>query len=164
MKFEFRLFHILQNLTILLFIVSIIWGIYEYNDYQEVTGNEIYWPIDYYFGNVIFYFFRPTVFLFAPIIGLFLKNRIGWILLTQYYCFLLLNMFIQMLNFDELVASDYLLYIIIVLIVVGLLLILNSKKVSFDYYKIKKEKLLINNMYSFMIGLLFSLLLLIVKS
>jgi len=106
------------------------------------------------------YFFKSALFLILPFLGIFIKKSIGFIFLLQYFYFLLSNSFVQnYIIFQS--ESLNLLLLGFLSFIVSLILIINHRKVRNDYYNTKKEKLIANNMYSFLIGLLLSFLLLI---
>lgn len=102
--------------------------------------------------------FHASVIISFPILGVFLKNKLGWIFITFYFYFVLCFLLLQ--TFDESLISfeDIMSFSAFAVIFTSLLIIMNIKHVSFEYYKIENNKLLGNNVISFTIGLCISMI------
>jgi len=109
--------------------------------------------------------FRMPLFLVLSLIGIFIKNKIGWVLVTLYFYFLSVNFCIELYESIPEFDTDYLLVFIPMLILpVFLLYQLNKKVVYFDHFKVEKNKLVLFNVIAFGIGLLFSTILFLWKN
>jgi hypothetical protein len=96
--------------------------------------------------------FRGSLILIPPLIGVFLKNKFGWVLITGYVYFFLGSTILQV-SFQEYLDFEFILLVIVLIsILMSFLLILNFKKSSIQYYKVGKEKLLGYNVISFVCG------------
>jgi hypothetical protein len=160
---KFKLVYLLKGAILLWFLFSSISEIIKFSNYFRM-----YWGSEYDFKKVWFTLttnslFRPVLFLMPPIIGLFLNNRIGWTLITSYFYFLLINLFIQ-LRENELQNLSFLFFFVLtIFILLSLILTINLKKIRVKYYRINSHLVGINTI-AFMIGLNLSLILLYLKN
>ncbi|MFG6685851.1 hypothetical protein ACGK9U_04655 [Mariniflexile sp. HNIBRBA6329] len=139
---------------IILIIVGYVYylAIDKFINFLKLGGFDGY---DYY-GTV--YLILRAKLLFAvmlvtfPLIGVFSKNKYGWIFISFYFYFTILNVIFEFCRegFDDL--ESVLLRILFISILGVLEIIMNTKKISFFYYKIEKNKLLELNIISFTIG------------
>lgn len=156
---KFKLVYIIHFLIIGLFIVSVLGGVIRLNDVLEATGDDFSFRSDHFSSS-----FRITLFLIVPIIGIFIKNRIGWLSISHYFYFTICNLSIMFYGLVVCQYDDYLGLIFFLLLTLSVLLIMNMQRVSFDYYKIKKENLIGINIVSFVTGFCLSLTLHISKN
>ncbi|WP_396601186.1 hypothetical protein [Algibacter sp. R77976] len=161
---RFKLVYIVHGLILLLFIVSAIYG---YNRLVEL--NFFIYDDELNFYNfldliVTHKVFRPLIILIAPTIGVFLKNRYGWVFITSYFYFLICSICSVFFEDGFSDYKDILLFVSIVLLITLIIIIMNIKKVSFHFYKINKIKLLGLNLVSFVVGMCSFILLLISKT
>lgn len=133
---------------------SIVQAVIRLSDILEATGDDFSFSSNYFKSS-----FRPIIFLIFPTIGIFVRNKIGWVFITQYLYFLICNMLITSYNYENLTVI-----LIPVLLIFLCLFIINKQKVSFNYYKTKKENLIRFNLISFVIGFCISILLFIYKN
>lgn len=146
---KFKLVYIVHGLILVLLLVSLFFEINRYSDYFSV--DKVTWKSLYYSG-----IFRTTIFLIFPTIGIFLKNQKGWILVCQYFYFLV---FLLMLMIDD---APFIGRFLIALIPILFIVLMNYKHL-YNFYRINKEGLLKANMLSSLIGFLLMFLLLIIK-
>ncbi|GFZ85590.1 hypothetical protein GCM10011531_16050 [Aquaticitalea lipolytica] len=136
---KLKLIHFIKFFILILFLSSLLFELHKVLDYIDVTGESFSWRV-----IVITKAFQTTLFLILPLIGIFKKNFLGWVLICQYFYFFLIN-FLLIFNEGLIVYS-------VILIPLSLILLMNYKKVSFDYFKIEKEKLLKFNIFAFVVG------------
>lgn len=94
----------------------------------------------------------PAAFLLIPTIGVFLKRKIGWILMISYFYFLITNI---LYNFSTDYINDYwdiIFESVISGLVALLLVVMNKKSIYSSKYNIQREKLIIYNIIAFTIG------------
>lgn len=148
---KFNSILIIKSVIVVFFIGNLSAGIIKTNSYFETIGDynglqSIFDPF------VLKLFFRQMVFLVIPMIGLLLKNKLGWIMISSYFYFLLFNILFSFEHFD---MTDYR-FILFIILCLGFLFfmifLLNKRTVSFDVYKIDLIKRLAYNIIPFMIG------------
>lgn len=159
-KHRFRTTHFMHGFFLIIFVLSLFKEtksflfFYEMMGFKEFSLNSIWWTIN---NNSSY---RPVLFLMFPIIGMLIKNRIGWILITTYLYFVFINVFVQATNEFK---TNYFFYSIIGVIILTSIIIMNKSKDIHDYYKLFKNNFLSLNLYSFITGIGLSLILIIIK-
>ncbi len=101
---------------------------------------------------------HASVIISFPLLGVFLKNKLGWIFITFYFYFVLWFLLLQ--TFEESLISfeGIISFSAFASIFISLLIIMNMTQVNFDYYKVKNNKLLGINVIAFTIGLCISMI------
>ncbi len=150
MKFKFV--YIIHGLILSLFILSALYG---YNKLIEL--NKIMYSQDLNYYNLLdititHKVFRPLIILILPTIGVFMKNIKGWVLTSSYFYYLIWSLFFVFFEDGIGDFNDILLFVLIFSFIIVLIVIMNLKRVSFDYYRIKKNKLMGLNLISLVIG------------
>lgn len=142
---------VIQVIIIGFFIASCVLGYVNTRDYFNLT--EGYDGFSSIYNSIIYHaYFRSSAILLIPIIGIFLKKKIGWVFFTSYFYFLFTNIIYPYISGDY---SDYnyTLAVIIALAIVSLFIfIMNKKKTSLDTYKILPSVLIPYNILAFIIG------------
>ncbi|MFC4632527.1 hypothetical protein ACFO3O_01310 [Dokdonia ponticola] len=141
-----------------LFVYNLIAAIIETQKYIYVFGNNN--GITSLFDILINKpYFQPAVFLLIPTIGVFLKNKVGWIFFISYFYFLLnvivssIPYFYKYLDY----RNDYQV-ILTLIIATGLILIalikMNKKNIYLTKYNIQQNQdlLVVYNTIAYMIG------------
>lgn len=108
-------------------------------------------------------FYRPTMILFIPLIGIFINKKIGWILIQSYFYFLISNLafstkFID-LNDNTLILINIVGFLLLILIII----LMNKKKISNLIYGIRKTELINKNVIASVIGLSITIILALIK-
>ena len=142
-----------------IFIWLIFYSFLVFQDFSRIHEINFEFGNDYSFKSIFHTLtnhssFRYYLFFVTPLIGVFLKNNIGWILITSYMYFLIAGCILQ-LFFEEFLDISLLFFIIFWisgLVALILILILNLKNSSIQYYRIIKQKLLGYNVISFVSG------------
>ncbi|RZS93384.1 hypothetical protein [Aquimarina brevivitae] len=89
-----------KNNYLLIVIQLLILGIFVYRVLQGNSDAALFLPEltekDNLMGNYWFLltktsFYRPALFLVVPVVGIFIRHKIGWILQQAYFYFLLTN-------------------------------------------------------------------------
>ncbi len=156
---KFKLVYIVHGVVVLLLLTMFIVDIdrlidSHYFTYYPETSLRTIWSI-----IVTRKLFISILILVISTVGIFVKSKIGWVLVTQYLYFLFWNMFFQSESSDFMYIEFFIFIIVLGLSIIGLILILNLKKSSLDYYKIEATNLLGYNIVSFVIGFSISYLL-----
>ncbi len=110
----------------------------------------------------IFNTLRSSIFLLISLFGLLFKNKIGWLLITQYFYFVAFNMFRILLE-GEYEFEMSLFSIVFILVTISVIYFLNRKSLYVNHFKIEKQQLLMLNSIALGIGLFLSLLLFFIK-
>lgn len=156
MKFKWISF--IRILIVLLFIAALSCNVYQTFD------------VFYFFGERLtfdnFYLkYRLSLFLLFPFIGVFLKNRIGWICITHYFYFVFFNMLIFIKsNKSELQDLEFVFFIFGVVLILSCFVIIMNKKVITDYYKIPKKDILPNNIFASVMAFSVALILVAIQA
>jgi len=164
---KFKLVYIVHGLILFALIASIITVLSEFKQIHEV---DLLNGKDYSF-NAVFQtikthslFLMPLIFI-LPAIGVFVKNNIGWILITSYLYFLIAsNIVASYLELKNNQPIELLFVVFGLLLTLVLILIMNRTSVAQDYYKIQKKKMIQINIVCFIIGLLIGITMVIKNS
>jgi len=100
--------------------------------------------------------YRVYLFTLIPIIGILIKNKLGWICIASYIYFIQINCISQ--NY-----MDKILLCISAVILLALLIIINTKVSILTYYKISPKNNIIINVIALLLGAILSYLLIILK-
>ncbi|WP_452600983.1 hypothetical protein [Pontimicrobium sp. MEBiC06410] len=136
---------------------------YNKNEGLDVLKMKLENDPDFMFNiKIIFDSIRAPLFLLIPLLGLLFKNKIGWILIAQYFYFLVFNLFIGLFkNFQE---FEYILFfIVIILFITTIIYFLNRESLCTNHFKIKRGHLLVLNSIALGIGVFFSISLFLYK-
>lgn len=98
----------------------------------------------------------PSLLLLLPVIAIFIKNRIAWILLTSYFYFLLVNGTFWMIMNDP-TYSIFFTFLGIFLLAIGIIILMNLSNIRNDIYKISKNKQIIYNILATIVGILLTI-------
>lgn len=137
-------------------IISILIFIRDYNsliDYFELTGNSNS-IIDYL--KIIFTTstFRTSYLMLIPLIGVFLKTKMGWVLMLSFY-YLLISLFIYFfIDADPETDGSILIVFFIVILPIIFIGVMNNKDNTEVVYHIKINELIRMNLASFIIALI----------
>ena len=136
--------------------------------------NQILYELSYFcegnqssnFLHLLIYrpYFRPALLLIPAFIGVFIKRRIGWILMISYVYFLTINgafTFILDGNYNFQRISIFTGVILILFLVIWLS---NRKSITIHIYNFKKDSFLMRNILASILGLVLTLLLAYSKS
>lgn len=108
-------------------------------------------------------YFKPTIILLIPLTGLFINNKIGWILIQSYFYFLISNVVFQIIYIDTNDLIQITISFIAFLLSLLIILLLNKKKISYNTYNISKRKLIRYNIIASIIGMLITIILAVQK-
>ena len=161
---KFKPFYIICFIIMGLFIASLYLGLFHEHNYgldrlKMQLGNE---PGFISKIKTICNTIRPSVFLLIPLLGLLFKNKVGWLLITQYFYFVAFNMFRILLE-SEYEFKLFLFSVIIIVVVVTIIYFLNRKSLYANHFKIEKQQLLMLNSIALSLGLFFSILTFLLK-
>lgn len=154
---------IIKLLIIALFIYTAIRGYNGINFYMDINGDTDSGLLNYFKIVTETTYYRPTLILLAPFIGVFINNKVGWILILSFF-YLILSTFVFNAGFEGLYNSDILLLIfgmIIILLPIGLM---NIKKVSYLTYGITKTELIGMNVIAWVIGISITIVLVLINA
>ncbi|KZS38979.1 hypothetical protein AWE51_10445 [Aquimarina aggregata] len=102
-------------------------------------------------------YFRPSILLLFPLIGIFINKKIGWIFITSYFYFLLTWLVFSTisngLNYNE----EILFFAVALVLTLIFIWIMNRKKIVEKVYNLKKNEVLITNIKASSIGIFLTL-------
>ena len=155
---------IIKLLIIGFFIATIVYGFnnaYRYSLFNiEPNGGFL----DYLKIITAMTFFRPTLILLIPFIGIFINNKNGWILITSFFYYLLSTIVFN-LKFEELIGkTDVFLFITITTIILLIIALMNIRKISNLTYGINKTELISKNIIASAIGMSLTIAVLIIRT
>ncbi|AXT51087.1 hypothetical protein D1818_09710 [Aquimarina sp. BL5] len=102
-------------------------------------------------------YFRPSLLLLLPLIGIFANKKIGWIFITSYFYFLLTRLVFSTIS-NGLNYNEEIMFFAIALILILLFIwIMNRKKIFEKVYSLKKNEVLITNIKAFSLGIFLTL-------
>jgi hypothetical protein len=132
----------------------------EFMDFYQFSS------VDFYSKNhilILVQIFRVPFYVILTVFGLFFRIKYGWILVAQYFYFLLWNLFsILIIEWEN--DIRYLLVFLFFLVLNSILIyLLNHPKVFYKTFNLKKNKAFLN-MIAFIIGFGLSLINLIIKT
>ncbi len=145
---KFRLVYIVHGVVFLLLLFCIIKGFYEFHDYYSKA-----YSFPESFNKALYNNRIGIVFLLLLVIGVFLKNKTGWVFLTTYFYFVLWFLLFSINQESLNNFVDIVFFLSFVLVVAILLIIMNLEKVSFGFYKIDKNNSYGINIISCTLGL-----------
>lgn len=148
-----------------LFIFNLTNAILKITDHYDVAYSFSESKIaDYYYITTRFSYLRPVIISLLPFIGVFIKRKIGWILIQSYFYFLISNLVFMVIK-DDLIDNDLIFFYVISFSILFLIIILmNKKKISKLNYGIKKKELTSKNIIAFILGMSITLILLLIKA
>ncbi|MAT90562.1 MAG: hypothetical protein CMC35_07705 [Flavobacteriaceae bacterium] len=145
-----------------MFVFSIINGFQKSAFYSDTLSNP-----DNFLSNYLLIlerpYYIPALVLLIPITGIFLNNKIGWILIQSYFFFLIGNLIFPIIQdfppFSNLIISLVVLFVLILLIV-----LMNKKSIRIDTYNIKKLSSNNLNLISILIGITLVIFVALIKN
>ena len=156
---------IIKILIAFLFLFNLTNGILKVTDHYDVaygfSENKI---ADYFYIITRFSYLKPVIILLIPFIGIFIKRKIGWILIQSYFYFLISNL-VFMATKDDLIDNELILmYIIVFFLLILIIILMNKKKISKLSYGIEKTELINKNIIAFIIGISMTAILVLIKA
>ena len=103
-------------------------------------------------------YFRPILVFSIPFIGIFINKKIGWILITSFFYFILSNIIFNVIFEKFIDATDLFTFIFFTTITLLFIGIMNITKVSYLRYKIAKTNLISNNIIASVTRMLITIL------
>jgi len=148
----------IKSLMVVIFIILLIRSYYGIEkDYWLANNYDGAFELKLLTDRIIFKaYILPNLIILLPVIGIFISNRIGWILLTSYFYFLLFNGTFYM-RVEELMQPIFWVFIATLIFFAGIIFLMNLKAIRSDIYKIPKSQQIINNIFATIIGLIFTL-------
>ncbi|MEB8346818.1 hypothetical protein OO010_12220 [Flavobacteriaceae bacterium KMM 6898] len=150
--------HITLGIYSLLFILVLgIWT-WEVTEFDEFLKSFYNWNERLELRNVLFALKITDIFTAALAasllgIGLFLKNRIGWTLVTGWFYFLITNGIRSVFEDGIKDTTDFFQVLLFFLIPIGLIFLMNKFSGINDYHKIKDGERLKLNLLAIGIGI-----------
>ncbi|MEK6153985.1 hypothetical protein WIW50_12020 [Flavobacteriaceae bacterium 3-367] len=160
-----RITYAIYGLLFVFFVGIWVWEISKFN---EVLSNMWEWDKKYYFPNMLYSFkitnmFSASMLALSFGIGLFFKNRVGWVLITGWFYFVCVNLIRN--EIGEKIEDTAMFFQLLVLSVIPVLFIIlmNTFDGIWEYHKIQKNNRIRLNLISIGVGLVLVGLLLIKK-
>ena len=149
-----------------LFIFSLAHGVLNIIDHYRVSiGYSENKLTDYFYiltNNT--YYLRPSIILLIPILGIFIRRKIGWILIQSYFYFLMSNLLFTATRNDLNENDLILIYLIASLIFLLIIILMNKEKIRNLTYGIEKTELISMNIIASIIGASITLILVMIKN
>jgi len=149
--------HILHSLFVMLFIYSMYRAFQSFIDCYYITNIKEY-DLDATISSLtLCHDYRVSLFIFIPIVGIFIKNKLGWVFITSYIYFIQINFVSQ--NYMD----NILLLCFSTIILLAILLIINTKTSILTYYKVTSKNNVVINTIALLLGATLSYLLIVLK-
>ncbi|MDE3744124.1 hypothetical protein [Maribacter polysaccharolyticus] len=159
---------IIKLLIISFFIISIVVGIQRTTKYYyafAIYENSRF--TEYLNILKIQNYFKSTIVLLIPLIGVFIYKKIGWILITSFNYFVISAIvFMSVYFFKDMSAEDFLnekygiFQVLTFIIIITIpLIIINKEKIRNGTYGISKSNMIIMNIGSSLLGMGMTILL-----
>ena len=108
--------------------------------------------------------FQATAFMLIPVLGIFLKNKVGWVLVSSFFYFLGINLLVQLDQSDTL-NIELVLFAVIFSIIIGVIILLMNKSSNINkFHKTIQANRSLLNMVAAIIGFGLSITLIILKA
>ncbi len=102
-------------------------------------------------------YFRPSLLLLLPLIGVFINKKIGWVFITSYFYFLITRLVFSNIS-NGINRNEEIIFFTVALILILLFIwIMNRKKIIEEVYNVRKNELLITNIKASSLGILLTL-------
>lgn len=157
---KFKLQYVILVFLIFMLVITSWFSINEFRDFYQFSN------VDFSSKDhllILVQIFKMPFYVILSIFGLFFRNRYGWILVAQYFYFLLWNLFSTLIIEWENDMRYLLAFLFFLVLNSFLIYLLNHRKVFNKVFNLKKNKAFLN-MIAFIIGFGLSLINLIVKT
>ena len=108
-------------------------------------------------------YFRPAIILLIPLLGIFINNKIGWVLIQSYFYFLISNLAFSAKYIDSTDNTLILINIVGFLLLLLIIILMNKKRISDMIYGIGKTELISKNIIASFIGIGITIILALIK-
>ena len=148
----------IKSLVLVLFIIMLIHSCYGIqNDYWLANNYDGSFNFELLIDRMIFRaYVLPILIILLPVIGIFIKNKAGWVLLTSYFYFLVFNGAFR-LKMGELMPSIFFVLLGILLFLAAIIFLMNLKTIRNDIYKISKSQQIMHNIFATIVGIIITL-------
>ncbi|GGE28868.1 hypothetical protein [Psychroflexus planctonicus] len=156
---------IIKMLIAFLFIFNLINAILKITHHYDVaigiSENKL---VDYFYIITRFSYLRPLIISLIPFIGIFIKRKIGWILIQSYFYFLATNLVFMVIKDDSINNNSILMHAITFSILFLIIILMNKKTISKLNYGIEKKELINKNNIALIIGISITTILIYIKA
>ena len=149
--------HILHSIFLTLFVFSMFRSIQNFIDCYRTINIKEYDLNAVISSLTLCQDYRVSLFILIPIIGIFIKNKLGWIFIASYIYFIQINCVSQ--NYMD----NILLLCFSTIILLAILLFINTKTSILTYYKVTPKNNIVINTIALILGTTLSYLLIILK-
>jgi len=149
--------HFLHSIFLILFVFSVFRSFQSFIDCYYITNIKEYDVKAAVSSLTLCHDYRVSLFLLIPIIGILIKNKLGWIFIASYIYFIQINFVSQ--NYMD----NILLLCFSTIILLAILLIINTKASILTYYKIIPKNNIVANTIALLLGATLSYLLIVLK-
>lgn len=148
----------IKSLMVILFILLLIRSFYGIQkDYWLANNYDGAFELKSLTDRMIFKsYVLPNLIILFPLIGIFISNRIGWVLMTSYFYFLVFNGTFYM-RMEELMQPVFWVLIATILFFAGIIFLMNLTTIRSDIYKISKSQQIMHNIFATIVGIIFTL-------
>ncbi len=156
---------IIKSVVIILFAINLITSILKLQHYINATGNLKAILDQFESEYTLISIFLPTLLALIPMVGIFLKNKIGWLFINSYFYFLLTNLLFSLGKLDYKIDNSIIITAIIgISLTTSVLIAMNKNKISHLKYKIYPSVLILYNILAFIIGVSITIFLVYYRS
>ena len=149
--------YVLHSIFITLFLFSIYHSFQSFLDcYHIINIKEYDWNAVMH-TLALCHNYRVTLFLLIPLVGILIKNKLGWIFIATYIYFILINYVVQNGIGNIIFFSTVIIALLIIL------LLINTKTSILAYYKISPKNNITINTIALFLGASLSYLLIILR-
>lgn len=152
---KFKLVYVVHFLILILAVYVFTTGLLDFFEYLKFRTFE-----ENSFKSTLEVFnqahrLHAIIFICFPVIGVFLKNKFGWVFVSSYIYIMICSAVLYAYHSQY---NDYLFNGLMIFILLLFVLIMNFRS-SIDYYRIKRTQLISLGVIAFVAGLSFSLVL-----
>ncbi len=155
--FKIKATYVLHSIFITLFLFSIYHSFQSFLDYYHIINIKDYNLDSAMYALKLCHDYKVPLFLLIPIIGILIKNKLGWIFIATYIYFVQINFFVQ--NY----MSNTLLLTFSTIIILIMLLLINKNISILTYYKISPKNNITINTIALFLGACLSYLLIVLR-
>nr|WP_321225805.1 hypothetical protein [uncultured Psychroserpens sp.] len=163
---KFKLILVLQLFLFFMLIATGINAVQSFINFYEIESFDFSSRFQL---EVAFSIFKVPLIVLIPLIGLLFRNRFGWILINQYFYFLLFNLVFS--AYEDWIYDDwvndiryFLIFVFFLVFSLVLIFINSNNKIFVKEFQMDKKRKSQYNLISAIIGFAFSIIFFVLKN
>ena len=163
---KFKLILVLQLFLFFMLIATGINAVQSFINFYEIESFDF---SSRFHLEVAFSIFKVPLIVLIPLIGLLFRNRFGWILINQYFYFLLFNLVFS--AYEDWIYDDwvndiryFLIFVFFLVFSLVLIFINSNNKIFVKEFQMDKKRKSQYNLISAIIGFAFSIIFFVLKN